>query len=51
VQGVSTRKDEGPVRSLGVEHLSKSQVSRFARDLDDEVRASENGHSTGATAA
>jgi transposase-like protein len=39
VQGVSTRKVEELVQSLGVEHLSKSQVSRLARDLDEQVKA------------
>jgi transposase-like protein len=39
VQGVSTRKVEELVQSLGVEHLSKSQVSRRARDLDEQVKA------------
>lgn len=39
VQGVSTRKVEELVQSLGVSHLSKSQVSRLAKGLDEEVRA------------
>lgn len=39
VQGVSTRKVEDLVASLGIERISKSQVSRLAKDLDDAVRA------------
>ena len=39
VRGVSTRRVEGLVRTLGIEHLSKSQVSRMAKDLDEEVAA------------
>jgi putative transposase len=39
VRGVSTRRVEGLVQSLGIEHLSKSQVSRMASDLDVEVAA------------
>jgi len=39
VRGVSTRRVEGLVQAMGIEHLSKSQVSRMAKDLDDEVEA------------
>lgn len=39
VQGVSTRKVEDLVQSLGIEKLSKSQVSRLAKNLDDDVKA------------
>jgi putative transposase len=39
VRGVSTRRVEGLVQALGIEHLSKSQVSRMAKDLDQEVAA------------
>ena len=39
VRGVSTRRVEGLVQTLGIEHLSKSQVSRMATDLDAEVAA------------
>jgi putative transposase len=39
VRGVSTRRVEGLVQALGIEHLSKSQVSRLAKDLDQEVEA------------
>jgi transposase-like protein len=39
VKGVSTRRVEGLVQTLGIEHLSKSQVSRMAKDLDAEVAA------------
>ena len=36
--GVSTRRMEELVQSLGVTSLSKSQVSVMARDLDEQVR-------------
>jgi putative transposase len=39
VRGVSTRRVEGLVQTLGIEHLSKSQVSRMAAELDTEVAA------------
>jgi putative transposase len=39
VKGVSTRRVEGLVQTLGIESLSKSQVSRMAKDLDVEVAA------------
>jgi putative transposase len=39
VRGVSTRRVEGLVQTLGIEHLSKSQVSRMATELDAEVAA------------
>jgi len=39
VRGVSTRRVEGLVHTLGIESLSKSQVSRMAKDLDAEVAA------------
>jgi putative transposase len=42
VRGVSTRRVEGLVQALGIEHLSKSQVSRMAKDLDEEVAAFRN---------
>ena len=42
VKGVSTRRVEGLVQTLGIEHLSKSQVSRMAKDLDAEVAAFRN---------
>lgn len=37
VLGVSTRKVEGLVRSLGMEGISKSEVSRICLGLDEEV--------------
>jgi putative transposase len=37
VLGVSTRKVEGLVRSLGMEGISKSEVSRICQELDEEV--------------
>jgi len=37
--GVSTRRLERLVESLGVTRLSKSQVSVMAADLDDQVAA------------
>lgn len=39
VQGVSTRKVEDLVATLGIERISKSQVSSLAKSLDDGVRA------------
>jgi hypothetical protein len=39
VRGVSTRRVEGLVHTLGIESLSKSQVSRMAKELDAEVAA------------
>ncbi len=37
VLGVSTRKVEGLVRSLGMEGISKSEVSRICQGLDEDV--------------
>ena len=37
--GVSTRRMEKLVESLGITRLSKSQVSRMAADLDEQVEA------------
>ena len=42
VRGVSTRRVEGLVQTLGIESLSKSQVSRMANELDGEVAAFRN---------
>lgn len=39
VQGVSTRKVEDMVQSLGIDRMSKSQVSALAKDLDATVRS------------
>lgn len=39
VRGVSTRRVDGLVKTLGIEGISKSQVSRLARSLDEEVAA------------
>jgi putative transposase len=39
VRGVSTRRVEGLVETLGIQSLSKSQVSELARSLDGEVAA------------
>lgn len=39
VKGVSTRRVDGLVKTLGIEHLSKSQVSEMAKTLDSEVAA------------
>jgi transposase-like protein len=39
VQGVSTRKVEDLVQALGVERMSKSQVSELTKTLDETVRA------------
>ena len=38
VQGVSTRKVEDLVQALGIEKLSKSQVSKLAKELDGDVK-------------
>jgi putative transposase len=38
VQGVSTRKVEALVQTLGIATLSKSEVSRMAASLDEQVR-------------
>src|SRR5690606_4205086 len=37
VRGVSTRRVDGLVKTLGIEPLSKSQVSRMAAELDEMV--------------
>ncbi len=37
VRGVSTRRADGLVKTLGIESLSKSQVSRMAGELDEMV--------------
>jgi putative transposase len=39
VKGVSTRKVEALVQSLGIAGMSKSEVSRLCGSLDEEVRA------------
>jgi putative transposase len=39
VQGVSTRRVEDLVQSLGIERMSKSQVSELCKELDGVVRA------------
>jgi transposase-like protein len=42
VRGVSTRRVDGLVRTLGLEGVSKSQVSELAKRLDVEVEAFRN---------
>ena len=42
VRGISTRKVEGLVETLGVTSLSKSQVSELARELDQTVAECRN---------
>ena len=37
VRGVSTRRVEGLVQTLGIERLSKSQVSEMSKSLDELV--------------
>ncbi|MCK6040345.1 transposase, partial [Klebsiella quasipneumoniae] len=37
--GVSTRRMDKLVKTLGIDSLSKSQVSRMAQDLDEQVAA------------
>jgi transposase-like protein len=39
VRGVSTRRVDGLVRTLGIEGISKSQVSDLAKSLDETVEA------------
>jgi putative transposase len=39
VKGVSTRRVDGIVKTLGIEGISSSQVSRMAKSLDAEVEA------------
>jgi putative transposase len=39
VRGVSTRKVDGLVKTLGIESISRSQVSRMAKTLDEQVAA------------
>jgi transposase-like protein len=39
VRGVSTRRVEGLVRTLGIERISKSRVSVMAQELDEAVEA------------
>lgn len=39
VNGVSTRKMERLAKSLGIENLSRSQVSNMAKELDEQVEA------------
>ena len=42
VLGVSTRRVDGLVKALGMDGISKSQVSEMAKTLDDEVQAFRN---------
>jgi len=42
VNGVSTRKVDGVVRALGIDGLSKSEVSRMCKSLDEQVEAFRN---------
>jgi putative transposase len=42
VRGVSTRRVDGLVRTLGIERISKSRVSEMAKDLDEAVAAFRN---------
>jgi len=39
VRGVSTRRVDGPVRTLGLEGMSKSHVSELAKELDPVVES------------
>jgi Transposase, Mutator family len=39
VKGVSTRKVDDPVKALGIDGISKSEVSRICRALDKDVSA------------
>jgi putative transposase len=40
VEGVSTRRIDQLVQSLGLEGIDKSRVSRICRELDEEERSS-----------
>jgi putative transposase len=42
VRGVSTRRVEGLVQTLGIDRISKSQVSELARSLDEIVESFRN---------
>lgn len=42
VSGVSTRKMERLVKRLGIENLSRSQVSNMAKEMDEQVEAFRN---------
>lgn len=42
VRGVSTRRVEGLVKMLGIDKLSKSQVSKMSTELDPQVEAFRN---------
>lgn len=42
LKGVSTRRLDKLVRTLGITGLSKSEVSRMAKDLDEQVEAFRN---------
>ena len=39
VRGVSTRRVDGVIKTLGIEGISKSQVSELAKSLDESVQA------------
>jgi putative transposase len=42
VEGVSTRRVDDVVKAMGIEGISRSQVSRMAAELDDQVAAFRN---------
>jgi len=44
VRGVSTRRVDGLVKTLGLEGISKSQVSALTKTLDSEVAAFRSRH-------
>jgi putative transposase len=46
VEGVSTRRVDDIVKAMGIEGISKSQVSTMAKELDATVEASAHGPST-----
>jgi len=39
IQGVSTRAVDDLVKAIGMSGISKSQVSRLCKDMDDRVKA------------
>ena len=46
VKGVSTRRVDGLIKTLGIDGISKSQVSELAKSLDEHVAAFRTRHPT-----
>jgi transposase-like protein len=51
VEGVSTRRVDDLVKTMGIEGISKSEVSRMAEELDVKVAESESDRWTRALTA